>query len=292
MPGSRARAYKHCTAGRRGAALLVGWRSWLIHGVRVLLLGDSNDTGQWFEGGKKKHEIVQERLAADLGEPVEFVVKGVWPTAELPRLVERWVAQCEPDVIYLNTGSHWFLYRSVPLRVKRLLGRVGGEAAGRAGFRIAESKRWSHNAVFRGLRRLLQQTVGGDTHFSTDEVIERISECVRIAVRREGAVVVVKGPHGKRRYSRSARGFARDERERLRFHRELESLCGQLHVTYDGVGAEAVRHLPEYGRGTTVGDGLHGNAVRHSYEAERLYGAIRRSLAAAGRVPEADATPV
>jgi hypothetical protein len=252
--------------------------------VRVLLLGSSDDTGQWFEGGKKKHEIARERLESDLGEPVEFIVKGIWPTADLPGIVEGWVAKYEPDVIYLNTGSYWFLYRSVPLRVKRLLGRVGGEAAGRAGFRVAESKRWAHNAVFRMLRRVLQDTIGGDTHFSCQEVIERMSECARVAVRREGAVVVVKGPHGKDRYSRNTREFRRDERERLKLHNALETLCGQLHITYDGVGAEAVRHLPAYGRGTTVGDGLHANHIRHEFEAEGLYRGIRRGLEAAGRV--------
>ena len=29
--------------------------------VRVLLLGNSNDSGQWFEGGRKRHEFVQDR---------------------------------------------------------------------------------------------------------------------------------------------------------------------------------------------------------------------------------------
>lgn len=258
--------------------------------MRVLLLGSSNDTGGWVEGGKKKHEIVQERLSAELGEPVEFIVKGIWPTAELPGLVAGWIERYEPDVVYLNTGSYWFLYRSVPLRMKRLLGRVGGDTVGDAGFRFADSKRWAHNAVFRTIRRALQETIGGDTHFTTQEVIDRMSECARIAVRREGAVVVVKGPHGKARLTRNPRKFRRDERERLKLHTALETLCGQLHIVYDGVGAEAVRHLPAYGRGTTVGDGLHANAVRHEFEAEGLYTGIRRGLEAAGRVTAPSST--
>ena len=266
-------------------SLLVVSRSHVIRAVRVLLLGSSDDTGQWFQGGKKKHEIAQDRLEAELGEPVEFIVKGIWPTPDLPGIVAGWVEKYEPDVVYLNTGSYWFLYRSVPLRMKRLLGRVGGESVGDAGFRFADSKRWAHNAVFRSIRRVLQETIGGDTHFTTQEVIDRMTECTRIAVRREGAVVVVKGPHGKARYASNPRRFRRDEAERLKLHVALEELCDQLHITYDGVGAEAVRHLPAYGRGTTAGDGLHANAVRHDYEAEGLYAGIRRGLEAAGRVP-------
>ncbi len=257
--------------------------------MRVLLLGSSNDTGQWFEGGKKKHEIAQERLEADLGEPVEFVVKGIWPTEDLPGLVEGWIEKHQPDVIYLNTGSYWFLYRSVPLRVKRLLGRVGGEAVGNAGFRVAKSERWAFNPAFRAVRRVLQNTIGGDTNFTTQQVIDRMSECTRIAVRREGAVVVVKGPHGKARHTDRPRQFRRDERERMKLHHALETLCAQLHVTYDGVGEQAVRHLPAYGRGTTVGDGTHANAIRHAHEAEGFYSAIRAGLEASGRLGPAAA---
>ena len=115
--------------------------------------------------------------------------------------MERWVEESQPDLVYVNTGSYWFLYRSVPLRVERLLGRVGGERLGDAGARVAKSKRWAYNAPFRFTRRVLQATIGGDTNFTTQQVIDRMSDCVRIAARAEGAVVVVKGPHGKARLS-------------------------------------------------------------------------------------------
>ena len=253
--------------------------------MRILLLGSSDDTGQWFEGGKKKHELAGERLQAELGEPVEWVVKGIWPTESLPKRVEGWIADCDPDVIYLNTGSYWFLYRSVPLRVQRLLGKVGGESVGNVGFRFAKSERWAYNAVFRTARRILQNTIGGDTHFTRQQVTDCMSECLRVAVRKEGAVVVVKGPHGKDRHSVSPRRFRSDERERLKMHRDLQTLCEQLHVTYDGVGEGGVRDLPAYGRGTTTGDGLHANAVRHAYEGDVLYEGLHKGLVAAGRVP-------
>ena len=252
--------------------------------VRVLFLGSSNDTGNWVGHAQKKHVLAGERLGEDLGEPVEFVVRGIWPTADLPEKVGEWIRDAEPDVIYLNTGSYWFLYRSVPLRVKRLLGRLGGQAAGDAGFRIAKSERWAHNAIFRTARRALQNTIGGDTHFTTQQVIDRMSECVRVAARSEGAVVVVKGPHGKSRYTDRKRQFERDERERLKLHAAMEQLCAQLHVTYDGVGEGGVRHQAAYQRGTTTGDGLHANEIRHRHEADVLYEGIREGLVAAGRL--------
>ncbi|MBK6318175.1 MAG: hypothetical protein IPF51_05255 [Dehalococcoidia bacterium] len=252
--------------------------------MRVLLLGSSNDTGSWVRQTEKKHVLAGERLEAELGEPVEWVVKGVWPTPELPGLVERWVEESQPDLVYVNTGSYWFLYRSVPLRVERLLGRVGGERLGDAGARVAKSKRWAYNAPFRFTRRVLQATIGGDTNFTTQQVIDRMSDCVRIAARAEGAVVVVKGPHGKARLSARKRAFERDERERLKLHKALEDLCAELHVTYDGVGEGGVRNQPAFLGGTTVGDGLHANEVRHVHEADVLYQGIRAGIVAAGRL--------
>ena len=252
--------------------------------VRVLFLGSSNDTGNWVGHAQKKHVIAGDRLEAELGEPVEWVVKGIWPTEDLPQHVAHWVEESQPDVIYLNTGSYWFLYRSVPLRVKRLLGRVGGEKAGDAGFRIARSERWAHNAAFRGIRKALQETIGGDTHFTTQQVIDRMEECIRVAARAENVVVVVKGPHGKRRLSGRKRAFERDERERLKLHTALEQLCEQLHVTYDGVGEGGVRHLPAYQRTVATGDRFHADAELHSHEAGVLYAGIRRGLEAAGRI--------
>lgn len=252
--------------------------------MRVLFLGSSNDAGNWVLPTQKKHVIAAQRLEAELGEPVEFIVKGIWPTEDLHKRIEAWIEESRPDVIYLNTGSHWFLYRSVPDRVKRLLGKVGGERIGEAGARIARSERWAYNAPFRALRKFLQETIGGDTYFTTQQVIERMSECLRVSVRSEGTVVVVKGPHGKRRYSSRKRAFERDERERLKLHAALERLCAQLHATYDGVGEGGVRDQPAYQKGTTAGDGLHANAIRHAHEADVLYAGIRRGLEAAGRL--------
>ena len=253
--------------------------------MRILLLGDSNDLGDWVPPERRKHNIVAQRLAAELGEPVEFVVKGLWPNPGIADRVAAWIDEAQPDVVYLNTASYWFLYRSVPLRVKRIFRRLGGERAGDVGFKLANSPRWGHNAVFRGARRLLQSTIGGDTHFTCEQSIQRMAECLRVATREESTVVVVKGPHGKARYGARRREYARDERERLKFHHALEALCAQVHATYDGVGEGGVRHLPAYQKGTTVGDGLHANEARHLHEAEVLYAGIRAGLQASGRVP-------
>ena len=59
--------------------------------VRILLLGNSNDTGTWFEGGRKRHEILRERLAAEFGEPMEVIVKALWPNERVAELLGGWL---------------------------------------------------------------------------------------------------------------------------------------------------------------------------------------------------------
>ena len=255
----------------------------ILVAMNILLLGTSSDAGTWFEGGRKRHEIAAERLEADFGEPVSVTVKSIWPTEKLPGLVAGWVEEYQPDAIHIRVPAFWFLHRSVPLRAQRLLGRFG-LAIGQTGFRMAASRRWGHNRVFRGGRYVLQSTIGGDTNFTVDEVIERISECVRIAVRREGTAVCVKGPHGKSKYATTKRGVERDEQKRLRVHRSLELLCAQLHLPYDG-SQEHVYQKAIY-KNTKIGDGVHGNAQRHEFEAESLYRTLRHALESAGHEPK------
>lgn len=251
--------------------------------MKMLFLGNSNDAGDWFEGGKKRHEIIAERLEEEFGEPVEVTVKSLWPNENLPGRVAEWIEKSQPDLIYITMSGYWFLYRSVPLRVQRIMGTMG-DRVGDAGFRAAESKRWSHNAVFRGTRKALQETIGGDTHFTPQQVIDCMSEVVRTAVRHEGAVVVVKGPHGKKQYSHTPRAAARDERKRRKVHLAMKSLCAQLHVPYEGAETPVFRD-PSYVKGLTVGDGLHSTAERHALEAEPLFETLRSALVAAGHEP-------
>ena len=133
----------------------------ILVAMNILLLGTSSDAGTWFEGGRKRHEIAAERLEADFGEPVSVTVKSIWPTEKLPGLVAGWVEEYQPDAIYIRVPAFWFLHRSVPLRAQRLLGRFG-PAIGQTGFRMAASRRWGHNRVFRGGRYVLQSTIGGE----------------------------------------------------------------------------------------------------------------------------------
>ena len=253
--------------------------------VRVLLLGNSNDSGQWFEGGRKRHEIVQDRMSEIYGEPVEVISRNVWPREGIADTVEGWIARYDPDVVYLTMLAYWFQYKSVPLRVKRLFGRFG-ERAGEAGFRLAESPRWAYNRVFRAVRGVLQASIGGDAPFTEDEVVTRVSEVIARGIRHEGVVFAIQGADGRTAYSKSKRGRRKDEAKRLRVHRAMQEFCEAHHVTYENSEIPAWASDPELAK-NRVGDGLHANAQWHAHSAELIARTIQHALQDAGHDPPA-----
>ena len=248
--------------------------------MRGLLLGNSNDSCEWFEGAKDRHEIVLDRPGAIYDEDGEVIARSIWPRADLADTVDGWIARYDPDVIYLTMLAYWFQYRSVPLRAKRLLGRFG-EGAGNAGFRIAESPRWAYNPVFRTARSGLQATIGGDPHFTTGQVVERLSEVIRRAARHEGVVLAIQGADGRTAYSRSKRGRRKDEERRLEVQRAMRDFCAAQHIWYENSETPAWATDPELAR-NRVGDGLHANARWHAHSAELIVGTIRNALEDAG----------
>lgn len=241
--------------------------------MKVLLLGNSQDTGSFVPDEAKRHFIIRDQLAEEFGEPVEVLVRNVWPNAGMVRYVTRAVDETEPDMVYLNMIAYPFTYESLPLRAKRIFGKVGGEKAGDAGMRLADSRKWSHNVVFRQLRRIGQATIGGDTHFTPEEVLDRYQELVRVLIRREGTLVAVKGPMaaiggGNRRHR------SRMEARRQRVHQPMKAFCDQLHVFYAGLDEPLYLTKP-IRKGTTVGDGLHSNAEGHKDSASTHFVPIR-----------------
>jgi hypothetical protein len=250
--------------------------------VRILLLGNSNDTGNWFEGGRNRHEILRDKLVAEFGEPVEVVVKALWPTERVAELLGGWLEQYDPDIVHLGINPFWYSYESVPLRMKRLLGKKAGSAVANTGLGLARNRRLAHNAAFRTVRRWAQRTVGGDTYFTTDQVVERISECIRLVVRNEGTILIVKGTRGRSKPSMSARQLERREQRRAEVHNGLKPLCDQLHVIYSGSAIAAWKTDPNAPKAERdrVGDGLHSNARGHERMADRLHESIREAVLA------------
>ena len=204
-----------------------------------------------------------------------MTAKSVWPDAKFPATLQKWLARYQPDIVYLNVVSFWFQYESVPLRMERLFGRFGKKVSD-AGFNIASNRVLAHNRPFRAFRGMAQRTIGGDNHFTSHEVIECMSECIRLVLRREGTVLVVSGPGSRNDHSVTPWKRRRNERRRQEVDGALKSLCEQLHVQYEGVQQPRWKAREEVG-GQRIGDGLHFNASGHARRAEEMFQSIHRA---------------
>jgi hypothetical protein len=199
--------------------------------MRILFLANSNELVPNPDGSPSRAELVREDLSPDFAD-VDIVVKAAWPTEKLPGIVGRWIDQYEPDLVYINVGEYWCLYESVPLRIQRIFGRFGTPLA-TAGLKAADTPWLAHNRVFRNLQQLTHLLVGGDTHFTPQEMVDCVMKCARVALQREGVVVVVDGQRGRRKFATTAPGLRRIERKRLAVHRMLQAECARLHITYE-----------------------------------------------------------
>ena len=245
--------------------------------MKLLILGNSNDTGRWVDEDQKRHNLIASRFSEEFGVPVDVSVRNTWPNERMVEAIEKAAAELQPDLVFVNITTFPFNYESLPLRVRRLFGRLG-EPIGDAGMRLAGSKRWAHNRVFRGLRRFAQATIGGDTHFSVEDVVARYGELIRMLVRREGAVVVVKGPTGRRRRGLTRWEFSRHEQRRQQVHRAIRDVCAQARVPYFGMDEPRWKLAPEP-KGLRAGDGTHANVAGAAYLADDHYRYIQSAWA-------------
>lgn len=247
--------------------------------MRILMLGNSNDITK--VAGRSRGDVIRDLMAAEFGEPVEVVVRATWPTPRMAEMASGWAAEFEPDLVFLLLGSFWFQHESVPLRLQRVLGRIG-TPVGDAGFKLADSKRWGHNRAFRALRRAAQLTIGGDSHFTPEQVTERSMETIRALARHESSVLVVQLPMGTNRYGSTERRQRALERKRISVHDALARFCDQVHVPYGP--APRPQYLDEP-KGTRVGDGVHLNESGHVLRAEQYFAVIRDAWRAHLGVP-------
>jgi hypothetical protein len=239
--------------------------------VKVFFLGNSNELYGDVEADGRRASRVAEALELAFGEPVEMLVRPIWPTAALPKTIAKWIDESEPDIIYLNVVAFWFNYRSVPLKFERMFGKAG-EPFKRAGIKASQVSWLGHTAAFHWFRERTLRLIGGATFFEPDHVAAVMEASIRTIVRKESAVLVVKGPRSRSDYSASARSPAWAEERRSHVHRALSRLCEELHVDY--VGVERPRYLtdPET---DLLGDRLHTGSDGHARSADEISGMLK-----------------
>lgn len=234
--------------------------------MKLLLLGNSADIRNDVPPEERRGMLLREEMEQGFGEPVEIATRTFWPNAQAPTRVEAWLEEERPDMLLITATAFPFAYPSVPLKLERMFGRFGKRLR-KVGVGAANTPWLAHNAVFRGLRRAAQLTIGGAYYLTVDEVIENTTKALRVAVRHEEVVVVYKAPGGGGIYQPTASARRAAEAKRQRVLDSIEQVCRELHVDY-------IRHNePNHVRTPNledVGDGIHGKALYHQVRAAEL----------------------
>ena len=124
--------------------------------MRILRLSTSDDLRPEVPETDRIHRLVEHAFAAETGQPVETMIRVIWPTPALPDAIDRWLQSYDPDVVFFRVSSYWFTYESVPLRLERSrLGRPA-RALARAGFASADAPRLAYTPLYRGTRNVLR----------------------------------------------------------------------------------------------------------------------------------------
>jgi hypothetical protein len=159
--------------------------------MKVLFLGNSSEVYGDISEDDRRASMVSDALEAELGEPVDVQVRTIWPSSRLPAAIDKWMTEFQPDIVYLNVIAFWFNYESVPLKFERMFGRAGKPFKS-AGIKAAQIPWLGHTRVFHWSRARIQSAIGGATFFEPGEVVKVISDCVRVVVRHEESLLVVK----------------------------------------------------------------------------------------------------
>lgn len=227
--------------------------------MKVLRLGNSDDLDPRVPDDQKNWYVVGKVLEEAIGEPVETVVKAIYPGEELPTKVAEWMDKYQPDLVFLKVTWVWYGYESVPRRIERIFGRAGRPIA-RAGLKASRQQKYVSKWWFKAGRRVAHRVIGGDTQWPTDQVLRDMEATIRKVVARENIALVVKGTGGGRRNEGPLTGqYGRFAQRRSYVEGNIGKLCNELHVPYVGTGPRK----PDEQRDLKGGDGIHPGATGH-----------------------------
>lgn len=165
--------------------------------MKVLCLGWSDDVIGDTPAEQRGYSMAATLYEAATGEPVDWVMKPVVPSPDLPAIVEKWLAREQPDVVFVRVNPFFFNYTSVPVKLRARGGRVGDRFAGMA-LKLADNRVRSGHLWFKALRRGSRKLVGGATYFEPEAVVATYLEVFRHIARREGVEILVSGAHAAR----------------------------------------------------------------------------------------------
>lgn len=239
--------------------------------MKVMILTNSDvNGGGLLPVAETWPSLIEPRLSEAIGEPVTCFARAPWPTPDLPSIVERWVQQEKPEVAVYGVNSFWYLYESIPLRIGPKLGPFGDRFT-RASLRAADSPILAHNRPYRAVRKWAQDHIGGAPHFTTREVIDVSKATIRVLMRDEDRVIMMRVPTRGTNYDYGKRSRAEKPRKIAEVHDALRDFCAQNHLIF---GEPAAPRDPEQRKRERAADGVHNNREGQKSSADRWFARI------------------
>lgn len=225
--------------------------------MKILRLTNSSDVHPGVPPEERSPAVAERIVSAALGEPVETIVKGLWPNDGFPVVLERWLNDLEPDVVFIRLASFWVAYESVPLRIRRRLPSRIGEPVATAGVRLGDRPWLIERRAYKMARTAIVRTLGGDTHFTPQEVGRTFDAMFRRILANESVLPVVRGTSLLLNSAGTRSGLARSKRRVAALNHEVEAACIRNRVRFfPEVPAEALSK-------TRLADDLHDSAEAH-----------------------------
>jgi hypothetical protein len=233
--------------------------------VKVLRLGTSADTYPGIPEERRAPALIEAMFEQATGEPLENVLRILHPTAASPTMLEAWLAELQPDAVFIWVNPFWYAYESAPLRLRRGGGAVG-RFAGRVAMRASKKKWIANRRAFHVARRFAQRGLGTAYYYEPEEVLAVMEAWLHVILRRETVIPMVLGPWFCVGYEPDSARLARAEVRRLEVNRRLAELCQRLHVI---CVAPAIEDDLPIGRDYVEPDLMHPTAAAHAWFAER-----------------------
>ncbi|MGE0599267.1 MAG: hypothetical protein AB7J35_07510 [Dehalococcoidia bacterium] len=234
---------------------------------RILWLSNSEDLSEAVPESSRSWSLAAGILQAEVEEEVSVVPRAIWPSPELPQIVDRWLRRYEPDIVVFKVNAYWYLYRSVPLRIRRRFGRIGSSIAS-GGEHIGSTPWITRQRAYHWFRAGMLKAVGGDTHFPPDYVSALTEECAMRVLRDENRRLVI---------NTTLDHWTSNPEPQAAVHRRLKRFCGSVHAGY--IGAD-IEHDPPPPNLYARGDRLHTDAAGHEWQsrilAQSLIAEVRR----------------
>ena len=146
--------------------------------MRVLRLGNSVDAISTVPDEGRAYRLVERMFEERTGQPLKTSFKRIEPRPTMPLIMDRWMAEFEPDIALLIINQFWYGYASAPKKLEKM-GRTGKLVA-RAGFKAAAIPWVAHNPVFRFARGTARRTVGASYLYEPEQVVESMKACITL----------------------------------------------------------------------------------------------------------------